>query len=73
MLEKIAKILRDYKSNQELVVTELTSFEELEFDSLDIVELVMKLEEDFSVTIEIGEDLKTIGKLMETIEAAKSR
>ena len=70
VLEKITKILQDYKANQDLVVTEQTTFAELELDSLDIVELVMKVEDAFSVTIDMEENLKSVGQLMESIEAA---
>ena len=71
MLEDIAKILRDYKDDQNLVITEGTTFEELSLDSLDVVELVMKIEEDFKVSIEMDEELKSVGKLVEAISANK--
>ena len=70
MLEKITKILRDYKDDDTLVITEATTFESLELDSLDIVELVMAIEEEFSVTIEMNEDITSVGALMATIKAA---
>ena len=72
MLEKIVKILRDYKADPELAVTEQTTFEELELDSLDIVELIMGIEEEFSVTIEMSEDIKSIGDLLRIIESEKA-
>jgi len=72
MLEKIVKILRDYKADPELAVTEQTTFEELELDSLDVVELVMGIEEEFSVTIEMSEDIKSIGDLLRIIESEKA-
>lgn len=71
MLEKIAKILREYKDNEDLVVTESTTFEELDFDSLDTVELIMNLEEEFGVTIETDEKVQSVGDLMKLIEKAK--
>ena len=70
MLEKIAKLLKEYKSDDQLVITESTTFEELEFDSLDIVELVMNIEEEFSVTIEMEASIKSVGDLMKVIESA---
>lgn len=69
MLEKIAKKLKDYKSNQDLVVTEQTTFDELELDSLDVVELIMSIEEEFSVTIEMSEDIKSVGDLIKILES----
>jgi len=71
MIEKIVKILREYKDEPELVITSQTTFEELKLDSLDTVELVMKIEEEFSVTIEMDENLKSVGHLIERINKAK--
>ena len=71
MLEKITEILRDYKSEPELEVTEQSTFAELELDSLDTVELVMNLEEEFSVTIEMNENIQTVGDLIKVIESAQ--
>ncbi len=72
MLEKIAKILREYKDDNDLVITESTTFEELELDSLDTVELVMNLEDEFSVTIEMSETIKSVGDLLKVIESASN-
>ena len=71
MLDQITQVLRTYKDDNSLTVTEETSFAELEFDSLDVVELLMNLEEEFSVTIEMSESIKTIGDLMKAIENAQ--
>jgi len=71
MLEKIAEILRDYKGEPDLAVTEQSTFAEMELDSLDTVELVMNLEEEFSVTIEMSENIQSVGDLIKIIEAAQ--
>jgi len=71
MLVKITEMLRDYKGEPDLEVTEKSSFTEMELDSLDTVELVMNLEEEFSVTIEMSENIQTVGDLIKVIEAAK--
>lgn len=70
MLERIEKVLKEYKGVEELSVTPNTTFEELELDSLDTVELIMNLEEEFSITIEASEDIKTVGDLINIIEEA---
>lgn len=70
MLERIAKVFKEYKENEDLVITEATTFEELELDSLDTIELVMNLEEEFDIEIEMSEDLKSVGDLMKVIENA---
>lgn len=72
MLEKITQILRDYKSEDELVVTEASTFEELELDSLDLVQLVMDVEEAFEVTITLDSKIVTVADLMKVIENAKA-
>jgi len=71
MLEKITEILRDYKSDPTLEVTEASTFAEMELDSLDTVELVMSLEEEFSVTIEMSENIQSVGDLIKVIENSK--
>jgi len=70
MLEKITEVLRDYKGDPDLEVTEQSTFAEMELDSLDTVELVMSLEEEFSVTIEMNENIKSVGDLIKIIESA---
>jgi len=71
MLEKITKVLREHKNDPTLEVNEQTTFAEMELDSLDTVELVMSIEDEFSVTIEMGEDIKSVGDLMKVIETAQ--
>ena len=71
MLDKLTEILKTYKEDPNLVVTPETSFEDLGLDSLDTVELIMTVEDEFSVSIEPSEELKTIGDLMKVIEAAQ--
>ncbi len=69
MLERIAKVINDYMES-ERSITEETTFAELELDSLDMVELVMNLEEEFGVNIEMDESLKTVGDLMTLLQKA---
>ena len=71
MLERIEKILREYKSDPAFAVLAQTTFAELGLDSLDTVELVMSIEDEFSVTIEMSEDIKSVGDLMRIIESGQ--
>ena len=71
MLEKIAAVLKEYKGDDDLVITENTPFSELELDSLDMVELIMNLEDAFEVTIEVKQKIATIQDLMKIIENAQ--
>ncbi len=66
--EKIIDMLTDYCDIAPEEIKKDTAFDELELDSLDVVELVMALEDEFSVSVEINEDLKTVGDVVEYIE-----
>jgi acyl carrier protein len=70
LLERIVATLKEYTGKADLNITEDTSFEELEMDSLDIVELAMKIEDEFNVNIEMSENIKTVGDLLHIIEKA---
>ena len=68
VFEKLVKILADYKDMDASAVTRESAFSDLGFDSLDVVELVMQFEDEFGVTIEMNDDLKTVGALSDYIE-----
>lgn len=63
VFEKIKNIVVDQLSVDEEEVTMETSFEDLNADSLDVVELIMALEEEFGLEIsdEDAEKLTTVG------------
>lgn len=67
-LQQIEKILGEYKEIEPGTITPETSFEELELDSLDLVDMAMACEDAFGVTVEVDENLKTIGDLMALVE-----
>jgi acyl carrier protein len=71
MLEKITEILRNYKGEDDLQVTEATTFEELGLDSLDTVQLVMEIEEEFGVSIEMDKSITNVAAVMAIIENSK--
>lgn len=72
MLEKITEILRDYKDDPDLEVTAESTFTDMELDSLDTVELVMTIEEEYGITIEMDESIKAVGDLIKVIESQVS-
>lgn len=66
VLEKVTKIIVDRLGVEESKVTLEASFkEDLGADSLDVVELVMELEDEFGVEISDGdaENINTVGDL----------
>ena len=72
LLKKIKSIASDKLSISEDQVTEEASFiDDLGADSLDTVELVMALEDEFTMDIpdEEAEKLTTVGKAMDYILA----
>lgn len=67
MLEKMKELIADQLSMEADEVTEASSFkEDLGADSLDLFELVMALEDEYSVEIpsEDLENLRTVGDVM---------
>ena len=73
IMEKVKSVIVDQLSVDEADVTEDASFiDDLGADSLDIVELVMALEEEFGISIpdEEAENIKTVGDAIAYIEAA---
>jgi acyl carrier protein len=67
MLEKITEIVRDYKGEEDIEITEETTFASLELDSLEMVELIMKVEDEFDVSIEVNDSIKTVSDLMKLL------
>ncbi|HHX50675.1 MAG TPA: acyl carrier protein [Clostridia bacterium] len=67
---KIRSIVVDQLGVEEEEVTMETSFEDLNADSLDVVELIMALEEEFGIEIpdEDAEKLTTVGAAVEYIK-----
>jgi acyl carrier protein len=69
--ERVIEIVCENLGVSKEQVTRQTSFQEdVGADSLDIVELVMELEEEFEITIpdEQAEKIKTVGEAIDYIE-----
>jgi acyl carrier protein len=69
--EKVAGVLAEYKGIEVSIIKPESTFAELEFDSLDVAEIAMKLEDEFSMTIELDASDKTVQDLVNRIEGNK--
>ncbi len=67
-LEKICEYVELDKS----AINEETTFETMKIDSLDMVEIIMGLEEEFNVNIDDASEFKTIGDVVAYIERSNS-
>ena len=73
IMDKVKSVIVEQLNVDEDLVTEDASFvDDLSADSLDIVELVMALEEEFGISIpdEEAENIKTVGDAIAFIEKA---
>ncbi len=70
VFEKVRSLLADQLGFDADSITETTSFEDLGADSLDLVELMMSLEEEFSISAAEEEltGIKTVGDVVKLIE-----
>lgn len=70
LLARVKGLISEQLSADESEMTIETSFEDLDADSLDIVELVMAIEEEFKLEIsdEEVEKIKTVGDVVRYIE-----
>lgn len=64
-LDTIKKILADQLDIDENTITEDTAIEDLGADSLDLVEIIMNIEEEFGVSVDDSdiESLKKVGDI----------
>ena len=72
VMERVTEIVADQLGVDKEKITADTSFvNDLGADSLDTVELVMELEEEFDVNIpdDAAEKIQTVGQAVEYIEA----
>lgn len=75
VFERVKEIIVEQLDVEESVVTMEASFtDDLEADSLDVVELVMELEDEFDMEIadEEAENIVTVGDAVEYINSEQS-
>jgi acyl carrier protein len=75
MLEQIVDIIsKQLRKETEEITPEMSIMEDLGADSLDIVELLMALEEEFGITVpdEDVPNLKTVRDIVEYVESRRA-
>lgn len=70
-IDKIKEVLADHLDTDTDSITNETTFEELGIDSLETVEIMMELEDEFDIEIVVADVGKTVGSLVEYIDAKK--
>ena len=62
-IEKVIKVIADYKDIPTDRITSETTFMELGLDSLDIAELILRLEDELDVTVKVSPALISVESL----------
>ncbi|MCI7145560.1 MAG: acyl carrier protein [Clostridiales bacterium] len=68
LFDQIAEIVAEHLDCDKDEIKLDSTFESLGIDSLDAVELVMKLEESLNVQLDLDRDLQTIDELVKFVE-----
>lgn len=68
MYEKILEIVAEHLDVTTDEINRDSKFEDLGIDSLDAVELVMKLEEGLDIQLDLDRELQTIDDLVKFVE-----
>ena len=71
-LEKVKELLAEHLEMDAAEITEATTFENLGVDSLDAVEIMMEMEDEFGVEIKPAEAGKSVKELVAYIDSKKA-
>lgn len=69
--ERVIELLAEHLDVDASTITEATTFEDLDIDSLDTVEIMMEMEDEFGIEIKVEDIGKTVGELIVHIDANK--
>lgn len=67
---KVAEVIAERTGKDTAEIKPEMTFEELDLDSLDTVDMLMGMEDIFGVTIELNDDMKTVGDVVKYIDDA---
>ena len=68
-IERVKELLAEHLEMEVEEITNETTFEDLDVDSLDTVEIMMEMEDEFGIEIKPGEVGKSVQALAEYIDA----
>lgn len=68
-LEKVKNLLAEHLEMDESEITMETTFEDLGVDSLDAVEIMMEMEDEFGIEIKPAEAGKSVAELVAYIDS----
>ena len=68
VFEAIAKLIAERNDCGVSEITPGSKFQDLGIDSLDTVEMLMKLEDEIGVEVELDQKVETVGELVAFIE-----
>ncbi|MGI6175940.1 MAG: acyl carrier protein [Christensenellales bacterium] len=69
--EKVAKIVADHLDKDVSELTPQSTFESLGLDSLDTVEIVMAIEDEFDISIEMDTSIQCMADLVAVIDGGQ--
>ena len=68
-IEKVKELLAEHVEMDVAEITDETTFEDLDIDSLDTVEIMMEMEDEFGIEIKAAEVGKSVKELAAFIDA----
>ena len=71
-IEKVKELLADHLEMDASEITEETTFEDLGVDSLDAVEIMMEMEDEFGIEIKPAEAGSSVKELVNYIDSKKA-
>lgn len=69
--ERVITLLAEHLDVDASTITDATTFEDLDIDSLDTVEIMMEMEDEFGIEIKVEDIGNTVGDLIKHIDAIK--
>lgn len=68
IFEQVVDMITDYSDLSPDDIKYDSTFEDLELDEIDLLDLAMAIEDEFGIAVEISGGLKTVGDVVEYIE-----